>query len=105
MTYFTDHLRWLCIVDRFDVLGHCAIIVALLIEVITVFPVYDVLLLHVHSGLLCQADSQWIQVSLVEQVESLLERLLVVSVDLMAVSFPQLAQLSQYVMLLPCHLG
>jgi hypothetical protein len=85
-TYLPDYLRWLSIVDGFEILLHSSIIILLGVQVVTKLAKDNVLLGRVQSCLLSQVDSQNIQVTLVEYVKFLRKRLLVVSEDLNVVS-------------------
>lgn len=80
--YLSNDLRRLGRIDRLDVLNHGAVIVSLLVQVVAEAAVDGRLLLLVHAGLLGQVDGQREHVALVEQLQPLLQRLLVVAVDL-----------------------
>ena len=81
-TYLSDNSGWLCTVNGLDVLGHGFIITALLVQVIAKLPEDDFLLCAIHAGLLRKFDSKMIQIPLIQHLQSLLERLLMISIDL-----------------------
>ena len=71
-THFTDNLRRFRVVDGLDVLRHGVVVVALLIQVVTVLSIDDVLLLHVHARFLGKVEGQRVEIALIEQLQPLL---------------------------------
>lgn len=55
-SYFAYDLRWFCIVDCFQILLHCSIIVTLLVQVISILPKDRIPLGIVDAGLLSKID-------------------------------------------------
>jgi hypothetical protein len=54
--YFSDDLRWLSIVNGFEILLHGGIVITFLVQEIAIFSVDDVLLGVVDSKFLCKVD-------------------------------------------------
>ena len=81
-THLADDLGGLRVVDSLNVLRHGVVVIALLIEVVTVLSINDVLLLHVHARFLGKVEGERVEIALIEQLQPVLQRLLVVAIDL-----------------------
>lgn len=81
-SYLTNDLRWLCVVDRLQVLLHGTIVLSLLIQMVSILPENNILLLRFHARLLRQIDGKGEEIPLIENLEALLERFFVISVYL-----------------------
>lgn len=57
-TYLSDYLRWLSIVNGFEVLLHGGIVILLGVQVVSKFAKDDILLSRVQACLLGQVNSQ-----------------------------------------------
>lgn len=85
-TYLAYDLGRFSVVNCFQVLLHSTIVVGLLIKKVAVFAKYHILPRSIHSRLLCQANGRYEQVSLIQNFQPLLERLLMISEDLAYIS-------------------
>ena len=77
-SYLSNDLRWLSIVDGLKVLLHSTIVIRFLVQKVAILAVYHILLLSIHPGLLSQRDGILEKVPLIQDFQSLLQRLLVV---------------------------
>jgi hypothetical protein len=82
----SNNLRRFRIVNGSQILLHCGIVISFLIQIISVPAVYGVLLMRVNADLLRQVDGQDIEIALVKNLESLLEALLSVPINLSNIS-------------------
>ena len=85
-TYLSDYLRWLSVVNGFEVLLHSSIIVLLGVQVVAKLAKDAILLRGVQACLLGQVNSQNVQVALVQYVKLLRKRFLMISENLNVVS-------------------
>lgn len=80
-------LRWFCIINGSKILLHCRIVIASLIQKVTISAINGVLLLGVHICLLLhEIYSQDKEVTLVEDLELLLQTLFTIAVELEGMS-------------------
>ena len=98
---FPDNLRGLGVVNCAKVLLHRSVVVSFLVEVVAILPEDNVLLDFVDPILLCEIDSKYVEASFVQDLELLLQRLLLVAVQLneLAKGWIDLHSLN-----IPCHL-
>lgn len=52
ISYLANNLRWLGVIDGFEILLHGAIVIPFLVHKVTVLTVDHILLLRIHPGLL-----------------------------------------------------
>lgn len=78
-TNFADNLRWFRVVNCSKILLHSRIVVAALVQEITVFAIDGILLQWIDANLLRKIDSQDVEITVVEYFKSLLEALLPIS--------------------------
>ena len=78
-SYLSNDLRWFSIVDCLQILLHSTIVIRFLVQKVAILAVYHVLLLGIHPRLLSQRDGIFEKVPLIQDFQSLLQRLLVVS--------------------------
>ena len=80
--YLAYHLGRLGVINRFQILLHSSVVVTLLMQVITVLAENHIALSSIDTGLLGKVDSKDIEITLVKNLELLLQCLLVISKEL-----------------------
>ena len=82
ITYLSDDLRRLCVVDSLQILLHGCIVISFLIQEVTIFAVDDVLLGVVDAELLRKVYGKNVEMALIQYLKFLLDCLFMISEDL-----------------------
>jgi hypothetical protein len=82
ITNLANNLRWLCAINRSKILLHGCIIIASLVQEVTVLAVDGILLQRIDANLLRKVDCKNVEIALIKNLELLLEALFPIAEDL-----------------------